>query len=987
MRRLPSWLGLACGLALILFCYRAALFAGGQYGFRDSAHFYYPLYQKVQSEWNAGRWPLWDGSENAGMPLLGNPTAAVLYPGKLLFALLSYPWATRLYAVAHTALAFAGMWLLVRPWGVRGAGATIAALGYAFGAPILFQYCNIIFLVGAAWIPWGLRAIDRWVRMRRPMALIELALILAMQVLGGDPESAYLLGLCAGGYALGLSWHESRGTNPDQHAPARPKGRRWWPIGLTLLVAWVAVTLIAARILPGRRPVDNGGPMLSFPWVPWLPKLALLAWCGVGLRLIDLWRRGRPLARTLMPRLVGLAAAAGLAGGVAAAQLLPVLEFTGSTARATDEGPHDYYPFSLEPYRVVEMAWPGVFGRPFGEKVSWIGAIPPRGNHRLWSPSIYLGGLTLLLAVGAWGFRSGTPWRAWLSAVALVSLIAGFGEFASPIWVARFVPAVAEAIGGHDEPNPNTIRLDGWLRDGDGSPYSILAVVLPGFHSFRYPSKLFTFTAVALAALAGMGWETAVGGRGRRFLRLATVGGAATAVVLLGVTLARGRLVDALVDLHVADYFGNLDAPLAIRGVQMALLQGLILFGVGAVLVRIAPRRPVLAGSLAVLVAAADLAVANGHLVITVPQREFEVRPEVLQKIDAAERADPAPGPFRIHRTPIWQPVSHNRSVNPTQMLQWERDTLQPKYGLLHDVEYTYTVGTAELYDYEWFFAPFKRKVQDPEVARQLGIPPNDAIVVYPRRGFDLWNTRYFVVPFLPAWGDTDRGIATFTSHTERIDPPPDAFKGPDGRALMRQWAETHDYQILRNKDAYPRAWVVHDIRLKPPILDLNRKSRTRTVYEILYPADAYWFDPEWLLYDPRRTAWVETEDGLPLAPFGPGGSPLHSETASVVDRSPQRVELDVSLVRPGLVVLADAFYPGWRLTIDGQPATIHRTNRMMRGATVPSGRHRLVYTYDPGSFRVGGVISVASLVVVALYPLGLGWRRKWRLEQVAIRG
>ncbi|MFO0909912.1 MAG: YfhO family protein [Isosphaeraceae bacterium] len=49
---------------------------------------------------------------------------------------------------------------------------------------------------------------------------------------------------------------------------------------------------------------------------------------------------------------------------------------------------------------------------------------------------------------------------------------------------------------------------------------------------------------------------------------------------------------------------------------------------------------------------------------------------------------------------------------------------------------------------------------------------------------------------------------------------------------------------------------------------------------------------------------------------------------------------------------------PGWELTIDGQPAPIYRTNRMMRGAAVPSGRHRLVYTFNPRSFRLGRQVS-----------------------------
>ena len=51
------------------------------------------------------------------MPLLGNPTAAVLYPGKLVFAILPYAWGARVYIVAHSALAFLTMLVLMRSWG------------------------------------------------------------------------------------------------------------------------------------------------------------------------------------------------------------------------------------------------------------------------------------------------------------------------------------------------------------------------------------------------------------------------------------------------------------------------------------------------------------------------------------------------------------------------------------------------------------------------------------------------------------------------------------------------------------------------------------------------------------------------------------------------------------------------------------------------------------------------------------------------------
>ena len=79
-----------CFIGLFLSCYAPVLFFDRQFGYRDAGHYYYPLNQRVQEEWNQGRWPLWEPEENAGMPLLGNPTAAVLYPGKLIFALLPY---------------------------------------------------------------------------------------------------------------------------------------------------------------------------------------------------------------------------------------------------------------------------------------------------------------------------------------------------------------------------------------------------------------------------------------------------------------------------------------------------------------------------------------------------------------------------------------------------------------------------------------------------------------------------------------------------------------------------------------------------------------------------------------------------------------------------------------------------------------------------------------------------------------------------------
>lgn len=967
MRRIAfALLGPACGLSLLLACFHAVLFGGEQFAYRDAAHFYYPLYLRVQQEWDAGRWPLWDPWQNGGAPLLGLPMAAVLYPGKALYAHLPYPWAARLYVVAHVACAFAGMFALARTWGRSATAAGLAALAYAFGAPVLFQYSNVIFLVGAAWLPWGFAAIDLLLRQGRRAGLPALAAVLAMQVLGGDPEAAYLTVLCGAAYTLVLV---ARATDRPGRLVVGP--RRPWVVIVfvpTAILLWFVAVIVAGYAWPR---VDRPA------WLP--PRKAVLGliWGGIGLAILRGWRR-RPREARLAPMLAGLAGASALALVLTAVQLLPTLEFARMSRRAADDPATDLFFFSVDPYRLVEAVWPGVFGTCAAENRSILQALPPIGNHALWTPSLYLGGLTVALAAGTLGMRGGPPWRTWLLAVLLVGLAASFGRYAGPLWWARWLRVVPATLGPHD-PLGFEPRDDAFLEDGAGSPYAIMATVLPGFALFRYPAKLMTFVAMATAGLAAMGWDLLVDGRTRRPARWCAFGLAATLLVAALATAARPWMVRVLSDRLVPDAaYGPIDLPAALDAMRLALLHGGVVFATGLGLATLATRRPRWSGALALVVMTLDLGVANARLVWTAPQAVFDAPSRAARLIEAAEAANPSRStstdPYRIHRMPLWHPedfTGHGSPGRLAELARWERDTLQPSNGLPLGFEYTLTQGVLELIDYLMFFR-HQQVPASPEAARFLAIAPGREIAFYPRRGFDLWNTRYFILPIrTDGWRSRDRGYAAFLPDTEPIAPDPKMVAGPEGDL----WRDHEDWQILRNKNAYPRAWLVHFVRVRKPIVAMSFTPEAGDeglglMRDLVYGDDPFWDEPGRRAYDLRAMAFVETDRPEGLAGYVARVPVTDRESVVVTRYEPQRVEILATLESPGLVVLADVFYPGWNLTIDGVPATIYRTNRLMRGAAVKAGRHTLVYLYKPTSFRIGAALSVAGLLgMVALVP------------------
>ena len=88
--------------APIIALFGPALMTDCSFAMRDSAHFYYPLFEWCCREWGAGRIPLWNPYENCGVPVLADVTSSVLYPGKLIFLLpVEFAFRFKLYIIAQ----------------------------------------------------------------------------------------------------------------------------------------------------------------------------------------------------------------------------------------------------------------------------------------------------------------------------------------------------------------------------------------------------------------------------------------------------------------------------------------------------------------------------------------------------------------------------------------------------------------------------------------------------------------------------------------------------------------------------------------------------------------------------------------------------------------------------------------------------------------------------------------------------------------------
>ena len=124
----------------------------------DAVLQFYPWRDMVFEAWGNMQLPLWNPYQLAGTPLLANSQSAGFYPPHILMGVLHVPthWAITLLAWFHLALAGLGVMTLARRLGATPEGGAIGGVLFSGSAFMLAWTALPSVISTVAWIPWVL---------------------------------------------------------------------------------------------------------------------------------------------------------------------------------------------------------------------------------------------------------------------------------------------------------------------------------------------------------------------------------------------------------------------------------------------------------------------------------------------------------------------------------------------------------------------------------------------------------------------------------------------------------------------------------------------------------------------------------------------------------------------------------------------------------------------------------------------------------------
>jgi len=447
--------------------------------------------------------------------------------------------------------------------------------------------------------------------------------------------------------------------------------------------------------------------------------------------------------------------------------------------------------------------------------------------------------------------------------------------------------------------------------------YQLAVLLVPPLRILRYPVKAMVIVAFAATLLAGLGWDAwrAEGAPASRRIRLGLLLPLAL-VVVVGLSGAWLLYWDASswAPRILASVPAGASARALLAPARGPLLSASLLAAICAVIAlgRARAARPwPWAAALAVL-ALGDLALYHRNAIPLAPKALYTHRPPVvdgLRELHAGRIYVYDYTQAEPNRRWLGREVGHLLTTVPAGF------GLDPALAL--SMQQTLAPATAGRWDFRSGFEIDYRGLQ-PDY---LGLLTTAIRQLGPEAQLRLLRV-----------GAVTHVVALHSGGFERLAP------GPAWDTLL-----VDRVRVFGVPEPLARARVVAGARVADGVAGL-----------------ATMLDPG---FDPTRE--VLLPEGAPAPPSSalPGSVRIAEERAD-------RIVLEADLPDRGYVVLADAFDPGWRATLDGTRVPLLRANLGFRAVSAPAGRHRVEMVYRPRALWIGLAVSAAALLTALVLVL-----------------
>ncbi len=923
----PAACYLGAALLLLIFVlalYSRLLFTNRVLANGDILHYFYPYRDYAAAALREGRIPFWNPFIFMGAPFLANPQAAVLYPLHWPLSWLAVTKQIYWSAALHTWLLGLGGYALMRRWqyGFTPALATgLILTGSGFVGGLLG---HINQLNGVAWLPWIILTLEQgWPRGNNRTEI------------GGD-------------------------TVPWFHvAMAAP-----------LLGGLVALMLLAGHTQTVYINLFGAG-----VWTIW-PLISF-----------DTLRRPRTALRGVLPML-GIYAGGVLLGVLLAApQILPTLELSNLGLRSGGLGYGEASSFSLKP---LQLPW------------------------------------TLLPSYG-------------LADLSVVFETLGYTEFVAYIGLLGLFLALAGIWQGRGRAHTFGLlfaMLGLFLATGRWNPfYFLLYKLVPGFDLFRAPARWMMLYTLGMAVLAGIGVGT-LWPRLQRRLPAPAVTVLLLTVLSIELLLAARALPHTQTTAPEAVY-GLRTAPAHIltdpaRTLHPAaagrfLSMSTITFDPGDMADY---RRVFVEGDDATLTERAfeQLVIAQKSQEILAPNLPL------LWRVPAVDGFDGGVLPLQRYIRGLTLFIPEDELV-PDGRLR-EQITEMPPADLLalFNVEYVITDKVRDLwYDGIYYDRQIGARLTQEAPAVEIDAPtPFDAthlaVVGYvdgpppvltplldanlPAAALSLEDE----AGNLQTWTLTAGGAPGVQFADGQLDSPMAqsagaevAFRDVEGgrqeyvaRFALADPMTPRKLTVLRQADGpdvFIQAVTLIDERtgMFTPLLPSDRgrfslvHSGDVKIYANREAAPRVRLVHDWqpVATEAEALAYLQAEGGAVLEkPVVEGSLPpemtpqpdIPAGVAEMMDYAPERLEIRTVSDSPGVLVVADSYYPGWQATIDGEAAPLLAANFLFRAVPVPAGEHTVVMEYHARGWRQGlGWSALGAGLALGIFILGRGFAQRRR--------